>query len=768
VGDTSDATREEGRRKSVGGSRQKSHHHHRHYSHHHHHGHHSPSYWQRRQHHKYLTNPLAKINGVLDDSGASLCSVPSTSGSVPSDQSSNRSDHSSCSRSENSTVVEVNVNVRLSPDQLDRSKAVAMAALAESARQLAESAANLGFSNEVQTCTRSLPHSPYPRPRQTHRHPRHSVTGAPLTTSHPPPSLDHGSPTFHCHSSSHLPPLSPSLRLAGDPRSSSPHSRMERKCSHHYSPSSLLMTSAGGRTAEDEGTVVSLDHHSSSSSCHCSSMVAHEQGQRSVLTQSPLGKVGDTVVNLDRYSSVGAHDSDADVTVVSLDRTERSTAVDYHPHLRSMNHGLHRLPATDVSNSVCHFEGGRDPPNTSPDPSSRSHKSRFQSQPTAHLNLDSQIEGTPSLKQGPRLAPHRDDRHVMNGFSYHPHVSLQAYPHLRPPSPINLSLRQQLQNISEQGESECVHSSDNFEPGDNSLVLSYDDRGKTGEVSGGLRKLAQPDLLLGVKKISSSEKLVGTEEGIKVERKGERRQRKERHNIRSKDRDKDSWSTIEIPDRGKTDIETRPLQDMEACERENCKSKVVQTENFLSAPEDDLHSSLSENQLSETITVSPLEASGSKSSSCPSLSLDSASVEKAVSPPQSGSALSVSEALGSTASGYAATGETESTCDVEAKSINDAELSPEFDEIQQALLEARSQFSYPLQRLLDHSLLDHDSEAGGLPGVNCDLNLPQLSSPESRSSSESVHFQSHSATSAQFSSFGNNVRSVQQIQSVDI
>ena len=41
------------------------------------------------------------------------------------------------------------MNVRLSPDQLDRSKAVAMAALAESARQLAESAANLGFSNEV-------------------------------------------------------------------------------------------------------------------------------------------------------------------------------------------------------------------------------------------------------------------------------------------------------------------------------------------------------------------------------------------------------------------------------------------------------------------------------------------------------------------------------------------------------------------------------------------------------------------------------------------
>jgi hypothetical protein len=149
-------------------------------------------------------------------------------------------------------------------------------------------------------------------------------------------------------------------------------------------------------------------------------------------------------------------------------------------------------------------------------------------------------------------------------------VSLQAYPQ----SP-NLSLCQQLQNISEQGENECVHSTDNFELGDNSFV--HYDRGKTGEVSGGLRKLAEPDLLLRVKRMTreSDEKLVGAGERIKVERKGKRRQRKERHNIRNKDRDKDSWSTIEIPDGGKTDIETRPVQDMEACERENCKSKVT-------------------------------------------------------------------------------------------------------------------------------------------------------------------------------------------------
>ena len=64
----SDRVREEGRRGSV---RQKSHHHHHHHRHMSHHGHHSPvSYWQRRQrrshHNKYLTNPLAKVQYILE------------------------------------------------------------------------------------------------------------------------------------------------------------------------------------------------------------------------------------------------------------------------------------------------------------------------------------------------------------------------------------------------------------------------------------------------------------------------------------------------------------------------------------------------------------------------------------------------------------------------------------------------------------------------------------------------------------------------------
>ena len=45
--------------------------------------------------------------------------------------------------------VQVNVNVHLSPNRLDRAKVITMAALAESARQLAESAANLGGREEV-------------------------------------------------------------------------------------------------------------------------------------------------------------------------------------------------------------------------------------------------------------------------------------------------------------------------------------------------------------------------------------------------------------------------------------------------------------------------------------------------------------------------------------------------------------------------------------------------------------------------------------------
>lgn len=55
---------------------------------------------------------VLQVNGVKDDSGASLCSLPSTSGSMQSDQSnhsSNRSNQlrSSHSHSDNSTIVEV-------------------------------------------------------------------------------------------------------------------------------------------------------------------------------------------------------------------------------------------------------------------------------------------------------------------------------------------------------------------------------------------------------------------------------------------------------------------------------------------------------------------------------------------------------------------------------------------------------------------------------------------------------------------------------------
>ena len=43
----------------------------------------------------------------------------------------------------------MNVNVQVSPDHLDKAEAVAEAALAESARQLADSAATMGGGEEV-------------------------------------------------------------------------------------------------------------------------------------------------------------------------------------------------------------------------------------------------------------------------------------------------------------------------------------------------------------------------------------------------------------------------------------------------------------------------------------------------------------------------------------------------------------------------------------------------------------------------------------------
>ena len=511
------------------------------------------------------------------------------------------------------------------------------------------------------------------------------------------------------------------------------------------------MASGGGRITEDEGTVVSLDRHSSSSSCHCSSMVTHEQqGQRSGLTQSPLGKMGDTVVNLDRYSSVCTPETEPDVTVVSLDRTERSTAGDLHQNSRSTNHSHHRISTTDPS--LAHCEGGRDLSNVSPDPSTtsgRSHKSLHSRlpppQPTAHLNLDSQIEDTPLLKQGPRVAPHRDDRHVLNGFSYHPHISLQTYSHLHhPPSPLH---QQQLQNISEHGESECVHSSDNYELEDRDLG---DNRRKAVVVSGSRGRLAEPDLLLGVKKVKREGGDKVSREGMKAVRKKMRR--KERHT-----RDIETGEGKVAPDRSDSDNDAGAQQDIQAGDKERGEVIDIQQGYSLPVPVD----IITQKKRGDS-SVSPLESRSNRSSS-PSPSLGSLSAEKAQSLPGSGSVLSVSEPLGSTASGYAATGESESTCDVETKSAtsnNDVQLGPEFEEIQRALLEARSQFSYPLQRLL----LEHKSESSGSNG----LALPQLLSPESQSSSDSEHLHSHPA--AQISSFGNVIRSVQQqqIQSVDI
>ena len=142
--------------------------------------------------------------------------------------------------------------------------------------------------------------------------------------------------------------------------------------------------------------------------------------------------------------------------------------------------------------------------------------------------------------------------------------------------------------------------------------------------------------------------------------------------------------------------------------------------------------------------------------------LSSPSLHKPESPPRSSSALSVSEPLSSTASGYAATGESGSTCDAEFDSSSD-ECAPEFHGIQSALFEARSQFSYPLHRLLDH---DYELESAGLDDTLRSSPHPHLSShPQSNQSHPGSDSEYHSVL---LSTIGSRVQSLQQIQSVDV
>ena len=200
-------------------------------------------------------------------------------------------------------------------------------------------------------------------------HATHTVAPVILSPGHPSPlttpsPFNHSQHLFQSLSSSHLPLPSPSLRRTGHPTHSRQSSGLERPGVHnHYSPLLPLaaVNAAVGCTTEDEGTVVSLDRNSSSSSCLCPSVFSHQQGQRSNLTYSPLE---DVVVSLDRYSSGGVQENDADMAVVSLDHSDRSKTGELHNRPRSVNQILHRPSVTDVFESQCCSESGRDPPLT--------------------------------------------------------------------------------------------------------------------------------------------------------------------------------------------------------------------------------------------------------------------------------------------------------------------------------------------------------------------------------------------------------------------
>lgn len=525
-----------------------------------------------------------------------------------------------------------------------------------------------------------------------------------------------------------------------------------------------------GCGTEDEGTVVSLDRNSSSSSCHCPSTVAFELGQRPLLTQSPPGMKGATIVSLDQYLN-GGTDSEADTTVVSLDRVGPPNAGDHR--VRSTN----QEPQKTSSNCLGDPSGGHDNcrgchgdrgtrshsgnsgnlsvnSNSSFSSSSRTHKSlhtghdhqrnstNFQQQ-MAHLNLDSQIEDTPLIKQpsGNLCSPRtkssaREDSCILNGYSYHSHIALQSLSHSHPNSSPKLALHQQLQNISEQGESECLHSSDNFEVGDAAARHSDGQ-----ERASSLEQLAGPGLLDVVElDMDQHESSVAAKTRDKKRRGRRKRERQSRHK-ESQGRAGGLEDNVEVITKEET-MENTDMEEVLQISAEMSGTKVSSIplqDRSLHSSSERPHSSLSLQQSLPPLSRSP-------------------PLDQAHSPPRSGSALSISEPLSSTASGYAATGESGSTCSVEVKS--NGECFPELEDIEKALFDTRSQFSYPLDQELESASLDDNLDLGS---SFHQLLPPHSQATQSHTGSDSDQFQ-HSVPLT----YDSGVHSMQQIQSVDV
>ena len=269
--------------------------------------------------------------------------------------------------------------------------------------------------------------------------------------------------------------------------------------------------SLGGCVTEDEGTIVSLDRNSSSSSCHCASTVTYEQGLS--LTQSMLGKAS-TVVSLDRCSNRG---NDAATLLVSLDWTDCSTAgcgehctrPSYQDSQRTLVANLEDLGGSRDNNrgdcSASNHSCNSCTPSGSVFSSSSamhiSHNDPNALQKAVLLNLDSKIDifnPNPfhARSHSPRTSyTTREDHHILNRHSYNSLVPPHSLPHLHPPSSPKLVLPQQLQNIMELRESECFNSSDNkHKQGDVAITKHCD--GHRVHVVSSQEQLTQPGVLL--------------------------------------------------------------------------------------------------------------------------------------------------------------------------------------------------------------------------------------------------------------------------------
>ena len=280
--------------------------------------------------------------------------------------------------------------------------------------------------------------------------------------------------------------------------------------------------------------MVSLDRNSSSSSCHQSS-VAMEQGQRSLLSQSSLtAPVGGRVSNIVSLDQISGGSAEQNSTVVSLDRASRSSLRDHRlwpehkpsPSPLLMNHDSQQGSpscADTCSGSPCNH--------TSSSNSSSCSTSRAQlplhlrhdgprnmegcSHPPPQLNLYSCIEEVaPPVKYSshafytldsspPRKGSSQQSATTQfhslqipkarqtNGYSY-PHVPMHSFSqshsrHAGSRMEEGVNMGQSpgpkgptyLHNISEQGETECPHSTPNTELGPASMEPSKKAKGSS-------------------------------------------------------------------------------------------------------------------------------------------------------------------------------------------------------------------------------------------------------------------------------------------------